>query len=220
MVRSIQLCRCLTASATALAGAAASRAQEPAPAVWAAGSIYPDLDAAPPQDVADARRLWQRSKNAAKRLFPTVAATRARGYRGHIKHINRPKPFFFHLRNTKLHDDGRELDPNRPEAVVYWYDPPRPMLLVAFMYRVHEGHEPAFARSVLPWHSHCDGWSVVMHTWFTNDLRSGLARKTAARRVRDDVQPRLRRPHTGLGFRLPAEAARGSRRSDPDLAAT
>ena len=45
------------------------------------------------------------------------------------------------------------------------------------MYRVHEGKEPSYARSVLPWHSHCDGWSVVMHTWFTNDLRSGIARK-------------------------------------------
>ena len=81
------------------------------------------------------------------------------------------------MRNTKLHDDGRELDPRYPEAIVYWYDPPRPMVLVAFMYRVHEGKEPAYARSVLPWHSHCDGWSVVMHTWFTNDLRSGIARK-------------------------------------------
>ena len=51
------------------------------------------------------------------------------------------------------------------------------MVMVAFMYRVHEGHEPSLARSVLPWHSHCDGWSVVMHTWFTNDLRSGIARR-------------------------------------------
>jgi hypothetical protein len=45
------------------------------------------------------------------------------------------------------------------------------------MDRVREGREPARARSVLPWHSHCDGWSVVMHTWFTDDLRSGIARK-------------------------------------------
>ena len=57
---------------------------------------------------------------------------------------------------------------------------PGPMVLVAFMYRVHEGKEPAYARSVLPWHSHCDGWSVVMHTWFTNDLRSGIARSHRA----------------------------------------
>jgi len=149
----------------------------PPPQVWNPPSIYPDLSVAPAEDVADANRLWERSKRAATRLFPTVAAARKRGYKGHVSKINRPKPFFFHLRNTKLHDDGRELDPNAPEAIVYWYDPPRPMVLVAFMYRVHEGHEPAYARSVLPWHSHCDGWSVVMHTWFTDDLRSGLARK-------------------------------------------
>ncbi len=156
-------------------------AQEPAPApvarVWNPPSIYPDLAVAPPQDVADAERLWLRSKRSAGRLFPTVAEARRRGYKGHIKHIHRPKPFFFHLRKPSLHEDGRELDSNRPEAIVYWYDPPRPMVLVGFMYRVHAGKEPAFARSVLPWHSHCDGWSVVMHTWFTDDLRSGIAKR-------------------------------------------
>jgi hypothetical protein len=157
--------------------AAAAQAPTPAPKVWSPPSIYPDLSAAPAQDVADAERLWERSKRAAARLFPTVAAARRHGYKGHISEIRRPKPFFFHLRKPALHDDGRELDPNRPEAIVYWYDPPRPMVMVAFMYRVHEGHEPALARSVLPWHSHCDGWSVVMHTWFTNDLRSGIARR-------------------------------------------
>lgn len=160
----------------ALAAPGVAHAQEP-PAIWTPPSIYPNLDVAPPQDVSDARRLWERSKRIAATRFPTVAATRKLGYKGHIKHIKRPKPFFFHLRNTKLHDDDRELDPRFPEAVVYWYDPPRPMVLVAFMYRVREGHEPARARSVLPWHSHCDGWSVVMHTWFTNDLRSGIARR-------------------------------------------
>ncbi|MBE2314657.1 hypothetical protein DVA67_001625 [Solirubrobacter sp. CPCC 204708] len=155
-------------------------AQEPAPAppIWTfPASIYPDLSAAPPEDVADANRLWLRSKASAAKRFPTVAAARKLGYKGQVSKIKRPKPFFFHLRNTKLHEDGRELDVRYPEAVVYWYDPPRPMILVAFMYRVHEGAEPAYARSVLPWHSHCDGWSVVMHTWFTNDLRSGIARK-------------------------------------------
>jgi hypothetical protein len=166
------------AAAALLTAAPAATAQEPAPKkVWNPPSIYPDLSAAPTQDVADAERLWLESKRQAQRLFPTVAAARKRGYKGHISHIKRPKPFFFHLRKPSLHEDGRELDPRHPEAIVYWYDPPRPMLMVAFMYRVHEGHEPALARSVLPWHSHCDGWSVVMHTWFTNDLRSGIARR-------------------------------------------
>jgi hypothetical protein len=166
---------CALLAAAALV--APAHAQAPAPKVWNPPSIYPDLTVAPPQDVTDADRLWRRSKAAAKRLFPTVAEARRRGYKGHIKHIHRPKPFFFHLRKPSLHEDGRELDPNRPEAIVYWYDPPRPMVLIGFMYRVHEGKEPAYARSVLPWHSHCDGWSVVMHTWFTGDLASGVARR-------------------------------------------
>ena len=164
----------LVALTLALSGTAHAQT----PPIWQPlPDIYPNLDVAPPQDVADARRLWERSKRIAATRFKTVKATRALGYKGHVGAVHRPKPFFYHLRNTKLHEDGRELDPRFPEAVVYWYDPPRPLLLVAFMYRVHEGKEPAYARSVLPWHSHCDGWSVVMHTWFTNDLRSGIARK-------------------------------------------
>ena len=70
---------------------------------------------------------------AARRRLPHACSRPSprrarRGYKGHIKHIHRPKPFFFHLRKTSLHEDGRELDPNRPEAIVYWYDPPRPMV--------------------------------------------------------------------------------------------
>jgi hypothetical protein len=130
---------CGLAAAALVALPARAGAQDPAPKIWSPPSIYPDLSVAPTQDVADARRLWQRSKNSAKRLFPTVAATRARGYKGHVKNVNRPKPFFFHLRNTSYHHDRRELDPRRPEAVVYWYDPPRPMVLVAFMDDLRSG---------------------------------------------------------------------------------
>jgi hypothetical protein len=171
--------RILVLGALALGVAATpAGAQTPEqPPVWNPPSIYPDLSAAPPQDVADADRLWRRSKRLAKRLFPTITVARERGYKGKIKNVDRPKPFFYHLKKPANYHDGRELDPRHPEALVYWYDPPRPRILVAFMYRVREGHEPRYARSVLPWHSHCDGWSVVMHTWFTNDLRSGIARR-------------------------------------------
>ena len=167
-------------AAAATVGHAVAQEPTPAPMVWKPPSIYPDLAVAPPQHVAAADRLWRRSKSAAKRMFPTVASARRRGFKGHVKNVHRPKPFFFHLRKPANHNDGRELDPRHPEAIVYWYDPPRPMVLVAFMFRVREGREPKLARSVLPWHSHCDGWSVVMHTWFTNDLRSGIARQPSA----------------------------------------
>jgi hypothetical protein len=137
---------------------------------------YPDLMAATPAERREARGLWRRSKRAAKRMFPTPAAARRRGYNGHPGRVQRPRPFFFHFRNNDYVRDGRELDPRHPEAIVYWYDPPKPMVLVAFMYRAREGQEPDFGGPIIPWHSHCDGWSVVMHTWFTNDLRSGFAR--------------------------------------------
>lgn len=157
-----------------LAALALGTAQPPPPKI---DPGYPDLAAATAAQRAEAQRLWLGSKRAAKRLFPTPAAARRRGFRGHVKHVHRPVPFFFHLRNNHDIDDGRELDPRHPEAIVYWYDPPRPMRLVAFMYRVREGREPSYGGKLLPWHSHCDGFSVVMHAWFTNDLRSAFARR-------------------------------------------
>ena len=56
--------------------------RSPARRSGAAASIYPNLDAAPPADVADARRLWERSKRLATRRSrpsrpPAPSATRA-----------------------------------------------------------------------------------------------------------------------------------------------
>ena len=137
---------------------------------------YPDLASATARERRQAGQLWRASKRSAKRLFPTPAAARRRGYDGHPQRVKRPRPFFFHFRNNDYVRDGREIDARHPEAIVYWYDPPKPMILVAFMYRAREHHEPGFGGDIIPWHSHCDGWSVVMHTWFTKDLRSGFAR--------------------------------------------
>jgi hypothetical protein len=135
-----------------------------------------DLSATTTRERAQARRLWHRSERIAARRFRTPADARRQGYRGNVDRVRRPVPLFFHFRNPRAVEDGRELDPRRPEAIVYWYDPPKPLILVAFMYRVREGHEPRFGGSIFPWHSHCDGWSVVMHAWFTNDLSSAFAR--------------------------------------------
>ena len=204
------LCIGVTIGAACAAGAHAQEpAPAPAPAVWNyPASIYPDLSVAPPEDVADANRLWLRSKRSAAKLFPTVAAARKKGYKGHVSKINRPKPFFFHLRNTKLHDDGRELDPRYPEAIVYWYDPPRPMVLVAFMYRVHEGKEPAYARSVLPWHSPLRRL-VRRHAHLVHQRPAQRHRpQAAAPRVLDRLRARLRRPDAGLSVGLPTQGPR------------
>ena len=168
----------LVAIATALlaASAASSQTQQPSPAPKV-DPKYPDLSKATAKERSEARRLWRRSKRSAKRLFPSPAAARRRGFRGHVEHVHRPVPFFFHYRKNANINDGRELDPRHPEAIVYWYDPPRPLLLVAIMYRAREGHEPRYGGSIPPWHSHCDESTVVMHTWFTNDLRSSYAER-------------------------------------------
>ena len=170
--------------------------------VWTPGSNYPDLSAAPAQEVAEADRLWRRSKRVAKRLFPTVAATRSRGFKGHVRHVHRPKPFFFHLRNNAYHDDGRVLDPYYPEAVVYWYDPPRPMVLVGFMYRVRKGSRAGAgtlcAAVALTLRRLVGGGSRVVHQRLAQWRRA----RAAASGVRDRIAARLRRPDARFGGRL------------------
>jgi hypothetical protein len=138
---------------------------------------YPDLNLATQAERAEARRLWQRSKRFARRHLRTPAAARRRGFKGNIRNVKRPPPFFFHLRNGDYYRDGRLLDPRRPEAIVYWYEPPKRWALVGFMFRGREGRVPDLGGPILPWHSHCVRDIIVVHAWFTNDLRSAFARR-------------------------------------------
>jgi hypothetical protein len=109
-----------------------------------------------------------------------IASKPRRSHRRAASGRTRAVDRFRDRRKNACVNDGRELDPRRPEVIVYWYDPPRPLLLVAFIYRAREGHEPRHGGSTPPWHSHWDGRSVAMHTWFTSKVSVSAARELIA----------------------------------------
>ena len=164
-----------------------------------------------PEERAAARRLWRRSQSAAWRLFPSMAAARARGYAIDPERppddlqILRP-----HLTNKRLVRDGKTLDPTRPESLVYQRRTDGRLQLVAFMYRAASGpFTPTPEGQFVRWHLHggcverdtargvaieddrCPegrvlhyGDTMMFHLWLTeDDLGTAFA---------DDPPPRLR----------------------------
>jgi hypothetical protein len=163
----------LLAAVTALGGAAGAGADgmgQMAP--------YPDLAHASPAHVAQARRLWHGTLAAAPHHFPSWTAARRGGYRPlglHPQH-----PVIYHLRNPAYEADGAQLDPRRPESLVYWLPARGHAVLVGFMYRVPAGKTPAFGAGVLAYHRHTKsghmGMTQMTHVWLTRNLRSAYAR--------------------------------------------
>ena len=90
-----------------------------------------DLHLATARQIAEAKRLLARTRAAAERLFPSLAAARRRGYLGdpgrryHWQWVGdhyakaRGRPRLLHLNNPTLLHDRRVLDPRRPESLVY-----------------------------------------------------------------------------------------------------
>jgi Spy/CpxP family protein refolding chaperone len=143
------------------------------------GDVFPDLAAATAAQRAQARRLHRATLSSARRLFPTYAAARNRGFVRFPRNWRRP--LVFHLRQRGYEQDGRVLDPSRPESLVYWWPRRGRPVLVGFMYRAPVGRRPSFGGPLLIWHGHDNtqtgrrGRTIMTHVWLTRDLRSALA---------------------------------------------
>jgi hypothetical protein len=134
---------------------------------------YPDLDKGSPHARAQARRLWQRTRRAANRLFPTYRAARRLGFTRYSRKLKRP--VVFHLRHDGYAHDGRWLDAKRPESLAYWWPAKGRPVLVAYMYRMRPGGWPRYAKPLLGWHSHERHGVLMTHVWLTRSLRSAIA---------------------------------------------
>jgi hypothetical protein len=126
---------------------------------------------------------------------------------------------FVHYRNPGYARDGRVLDPERPEALVYWEREGAAPVLVGLMFRassLRPPPDPHRVGSLLGWHAHarCDpavepgnplqfrtaacssgiahhGESQMTHVWLARSLRSGFAEELPARRLGILVDPAL-----------------------------
>lgn len=135
---------------------------------------YPELGRATPAQRAQVRRLWRRSRRAARTRFPTYRAARALDFLRRRRPLRRP--VIFHLRHAGYERDGRVFDARRPESLVYWWPANAKPVLVAYMYRYPPGRRPALGGPLLGWHRHGGpGTSPMTHVWMTGDLRTALA---------------------------------------------
>ena len=140
---------------------------------------YPDLTRGKPRALAQVRRLWRGSIRTAKERFSSYSRVLALGYVPYGREIHWTRPMVFHVRSKTYERDHRQLDPRRPESLVYWRPPKGEPVLVAFMYRLPTRRGwPQFGKPLLGWHAHGHeklGPTIMTHVWMTRDLRSGIA---------------------------------------------
>ena len=162
---------------------------------------YPSVELATPPQRQAARRIFAELRAAAVRWRRPSGATTA-GYvvRQARKRRGGTAVHYLHAERRYQVDDGRYLDPRRPEVLIYANAPHRPLVLVGVMFAVPRGvRGPTPAGPIARWHRHqvCvagtkrgtalggDGTcprgarilmgSEMFHMWLTPDLRSAYA---------------------------------------------
>jgi hypothetical protein len=187
---------------------------------------YPDVPAATDAERAGAQRLLDRTA-AATAKYRDVARARAAGYRVDAARRTRRGRLApaLHAGNPSYRDDGRTLDPARPEALVYGRKGGE-LVLIGALFAVPAGERaPTPGGPITRWHSHqgclrglrkvapkppggsCPEGTVertprrqMMHVWFTGDLRSAYARRVPAEVAeRYGVEPPARKGARRLG---------------------
>jgi hypothetical protein len=190
--------------------AAGAGGGQPGPGEHAHGPNLPDVAAATDDQRARSETLWKASVASAERWRDPEAAAAA-GFRfrdGEAGPERRPR--FLHVPNPAWRADGRVLDPDRPETLVYWNGPGGELTLVGVMYTAARGAPgPAVGGPITRWHDHescrdpvtraklgrpvdgaCPQGQVyrrsgeMMHVWFTGDLATAFARRAPVAALR------------------------------------
>jgi len=166
------------------------------------GPNLPDVAAATADERARAEALWKASAAGAERWRDPQAAA-ADGFRFRDEAGPGRRVRFLHVPNPAWRADGRVLDPERPETLVYRTGPGDRLTLVGVMYAAPRGaHGPTVGGPITRWHVHescrdpatrarlgrpvdgaCPEGQVfrqsgeMMHVWFTDDLATAFARR-------------------------------------------
>jgi hypothetical protein len=127
---------------------------------------------ATPAQRADARRLLEQTAAVASSRFASFDAAKAAGYGFTVKSFDEQRDLdYWHLTSQAYLQDGRDLDPQRPESLMYWHRPSGKPVLVAVVYRVASSQaNPALGGPILQWHLHKNaeggfGRYKMTHLW-------------------------------------------------------
>ncbi len=90
------------------------------------------------------------------------------------------KMLMLHVANTSFTNDGKLLDPNAPETLMYGYQGNGKWTVMGVMYKANEAYPrvPAVpGGSITRWHYHQDKGNLMMHVFFApaNDLARAYA---------------------------------------------
>jgi hypothetical protein len=163
-----------------------------------------DVASATPEQRAAAQRLLD-DTIAATAAYRDPAAAEAAGY---VFLLDGP-PHVYHVPNPAYRRDGRVLDPEHPESLLYVRNPAdESLVLVGVVYRMEEPGKPGptIGGPITVWHDHsgcldhssrtrteappdgtCPEGTItrtgvdMMHVWFTGDLETAFGRKTPVR---------------------------------------
>ncbi len=141
----------LIALATTTLGSAVA-AQRSAPSGHTHVDIRGDPANATPEQRAAADKLVGDTRAGIARFVDFDVAV-AEGY-------YQTTPFFLgwfghaHYHNRAYSRDGRSLDLDRPEGLVYYKRPNGQMILLGALYLALKGHGPVVAGPLAPWHTH------------------------------------------------------------------
>lgn len=120
----------------------------------------------------------QASLAKAEKKHPQLAAAIARSDAGAMSHSGMMP--MLHVGNTANRGDGKVLDPNAPETLMYEYLGHGEWKLIGVMYVANESfpnQPPDPGGPIMRWHYHdkSGGQSLMMHLFFVGDLAHGYA---------------------------------------------
>jgi hypothetical protein len=160
---------------------------------------------ATPAQRAQGRELLERTAGVAARRFASFKAAEAAGYSFTIKSFDEQKGLdYWHLTNQAYLDDGRDLDPERPESLMYWHRRLGGPVLVAVVYRVPSSQaNPALGGPILQWHLHRNaeggfGRYKMTHLWLVPGMVDAYSMEMPVLALRKRYGTPLNGSGTGL----------------------
>lgn len=166
-----------------------------------------DVEGATEAQRARAGELLAAVHAAARRNLPSYRSARRAGYarsRLSVRNRDGTRKLTLHLNRREFYDDGRLVDPERPESLVYWRRARGAPVLAAVMFRAPRLAVPDLgAGPITSWHAHTKcvsrrafrrdpsrramgvkcprgqvarfGVTSMLHVWLLDDIASAFA---------------------------------------------
>ncbi len=148
-----------------------------------------DIDAATPAQQAEARQLMVATAANVRQRFPTFDAARAAGYDFAPRSFEQQKDLdYWHVTHKSHLKDRRDLDPKRPESLMYWKNEDGKPQLMAAVFRVPTRKpNPALGGPIIQWHLHRNangrlGKYKMTHLWMLPRLREAYSMSMPTKR--------------------------------------